>query len=72
MEIQDKAEDEQKKELPLFLSHSEKIYTLGLMTYGIIHEIGNSIQGMLLLINFLKLNNPSDETILSLEEECLI
>lgn len=65
----DKEEDKQKKDLPLFLSHSEKIYTLGLMTYGIIHEISNSIQGMLLLINFLKSNNPSDETILSLEEE---
>ena len=51
------------------LSHSEKFYTLGLMTNRIIHEMNNSIQGILLLVNFLKMNYSADETVSDLEQE---
>jgi len=51
------------------ISHSEKFYTLGLMTNHIIHEINNSIQGILLLVNFLKMNYSTDETISDLDQE---
>lgn len=51
------------------LSHSEKFYTLGLMTNRIIHEMNNSIQGILLLVNFLKMNYSADETISDLDQE---
>ena len=51
------------------LSHSERFYTLGLMTNRLIHEINNSIQGILLLVNFLKMNYSADETINNLDQE---
>lgn len=54
---------------PQFLSHSEKFYTLGFMTNRIIHEINNSIQGILLLVNMLKMNYSEDETISDLDQE---
>ena len=60
----------ENKNLPSpILSHSEKFYTLGLMTNRIIHEINNSIQGILLLVNFLKMNYSTDTTISDLDQE---
>ncbi|MGA1876019.1 MAG: hypothetical protein ACMUIA_10465 [bacterium] len=54
---------------PPSLSPLEKVHTLGLMVNRIVHEINNSIQGTLLLVDFLKLNYPEEETIDNLDQE---
>jgi len=51
------------------LLHLEKFYTLGLMTHRIAHEMNNSIQGMLLVLNFLETDHSSDENIALLNQE---
>jgi|GEM_PF-6297170 len=47
----------------------EKFFTLGLMTNRIAHEINNSIQGILLGLNFLEMNYSQDENITLLNQE---
>lgn len=47
----------------------EKFYALGLMTHRIAHEINNSIQGILLLLNFLETDYSQDENIALLSQE---
>ncbi|MEW6379279.1 MAG: hypothetical protein AB1611_06695 [bacterium] len=51
------------------LFYLEKFYTLGLMTHRIAHEINNSIQGILLLLNFLETDYSQDENIALLSQE---
>ncbi|MEW5800633.1 MAG: hypothetical protein AB1847_00880 [bacterium] len=51
------------------LLHLEKFYTLGLMTHRIAHEINNSIQGMLLVLNLLETEYYADENIALLNQE---
>lgn len=60
---------DQKESIPPFIFHSEKFYTLGLMTNKIAHEINNSIQGMILLLNFMEMDFPSNRNIALLSQE---